>query len=101
MIFFAISIQRCLVGLDDYPRAATPSTEEEHVDLLSWMMFFSRTMADIAHVLGQDATRYTETYTRLAGQLQGWPLTPLPCLVPLHSDVDRIRLLERGTEVLL
>lgn len=59
------------IGLDDYPRAETPSQQEEHVDLLSWMMFFARTMADISELLGHNPALYTDTYRRLETQLQG------------------------------
>ncbi|KZS99305.1 glycoside hydrolase [Sistotremastrum niveocremeum HHB9708] len=46
-------------GLDDYPRAP-PHAGELHVDLISWMAFFSRTMKDIASFMGneEDATRF-------------------------------------------
>ncbi|KAG8897713.1 Processing alpha glucosidase I [Tulasnella sp. 403] len=39
-------------GLDDYPRAA-PHVGELHVDLISWVGFFSRTMREIAEFLGE------------------------------------------------
>ena len=44
----------CLTsGLDDYPRAKPPHTGELHVDLLSWMGFFARTLKGIAEFLGE------------------------------------------------
>ncbi|KAJ9094479.1 hypothetical protein QFC21_006018 [Naganishia friedmannii] len=47
-------------GLDDYPRAAKPHVGELHVDLMSWMGFFARTMRDVAEYLGEedDAVEY-------------------------------------------
>jgi mannosyl-oligosaccharide glucosidase len=40
-------------GMDDYPRAP-PHTGELHLDLLSWMGFFSRTMKEIAEFIGEN-----------------------------------------------
>lgn len=42
-------------GLDDYPRARPPHVGELHVDLMSWMGFFARTMGEIAGYLGKEA----------------------------------------------
>ncbi|KAG8961017.1 Processing alpha glucosidase I [Tulasnella sp. 419] len=39
-------------GLDDYPRAETPHIGELHVDLISWVAYFSRSMRQIAEFLG-------------------------------------------------
>ncbi|KAI8589310.1 glycoside hydrolase [Geranomyces variabilis] len=41
-------------GLDDYPRATPPHTGELHVDLLSWVAFYAKTLNAIAVELGQD-----------------------------------------------
>ncbi|KAI9012924.1 glycoside hydrolase [Gaertneriomyces semiglobifer] len=35
-------------GLDDYPRAPSPHLGELHLDLLSWMAFYARTLKSIA-----------------------------------------------------
>ena len=40
-------------GMDDYPRAP-PHIGELHLDLISWMGFFSRTMKEIAEFVGED-----------------------------------------------
>ncbi|KAF8162958.1 glycoside hydrolase family 63 protein [Crassisporium funariophilum] len=39
-------------GMDDYPRGP-PHAGELHLDLISWMAFFSRTMRDIAAFVGE------------------------------------------------
>ncbi|RLN94146.1 hypothetical protein BBJ28_00021389, partial [Nothophytophthora sp. Chile5] len=41
-------------GLDDYPRASSPSDREMHVDLLSWMIRSSDIMAKLAAFIQQD-----------------------------------------------
>lgn len=41
-------------GLDDYPRARPPHNGELHVDLMSWMGLFAKTMQDISGFLGLD-----------------------------------------------
>ena len=43
-------------GMDDYPRAP-PHIGELHLDLLSWMGFFSRTMKEIAEFIGEEEDR--------------------------------------------
>ena len=40
-------------GMDDYPRGP-PHSGELHLDLISWMAFFTRTMRDIAEFVGED-----------------------------------------------
>ncbi|KAK4690220.1 hypothetical protein P7C70_g9647, partial [Phenoliferia sp. Uapishka_3] len=44
-------------GLDDYPRAKPPHLGELHLDLISWMAFFSKTMSEIAEFLGEEEER--------------------------------------------
>ena len=39
-------------GMDDYPRGP-PHAGELHLDLISWMAFFTRTMRDIADFVGE------------------------------------------------
>ncbi|EIN07794.1 glycoside hydrolase [Punctularia strigosozonata HHB-11173 SS5] len=48
-------------GMDDYPRGP-PHAGELHLDLISWMAFFSGTMHDIAAFVGEtdDAASYAE-----------------------------------------
>jgi len=48
-------------GMDDYPRGP-PHAGELHLDLISWMGFFTRTMREIAEFIGEndDATSFAE-----------------------------------------
>ncbi|KIK63875.1 glycoside hydrolase family 63 protein [Collybiopsis luxurians FD-317 M1] len=48
-------------GMDDYPRGP-PHAGELHLDLISWMGLFSRTMREIAEFIGEvdDAISYAE-----------------------------------------
>ncbi|ESK85883.1 mannosyl-oligosaccharide glucosidase [Moniliophthora roreri MCA 2997] len=48
-------------GMDDYPRGP-PHPGELHLDLISWMAFFSRTMREISSFVGEsdDAMSYAE-----------------------------------------
>jgi hypothetical protein len=40
-------------GLDDYPRTSTSTQiSKQHVDLMSWIYFFSEGLAEIAEHLG-------------------------------------------------
>ena len=59
-------------GLDDYPRASPPHVGELHLDLASWMAFFSRTMAEIAAFVGEDEDRleYEHTYDALLANIE-------------------------------
>ena len=49
-------------GMDDYPRG-TAHTGELHLDLISWMAFFSRTMREISSFIGE--TDDEVTYDRI------------------------------------
>lgn len=48
-------------GLDDYPRAKPPHVAELHLDLMSWMIFFTRTMKEISDYIGE-----TEDYAKFS-----------------------------------
>ncbi|KAM0791195.1 hypothetical protein ACM66B_005677 [Microbotryomycetes sp. NB124-2] len=54
-------------GLDDYPRAQPPHLGELHVDLISWMGFFAKTMSEIAEFLEQedDLAEFEGHYTAI------------------------------------
>lgn len=54
----------CLaLGLDDYPRVLPMDIAEAHVDLLCWIGVMTRSIKQVAEVLGDqdDVKRYTET----------------------------------------
>lgn len=59
-------------GMDDYPRAS-PHAGELHLDLISWMAFFTRTMKSIATFLGEkdDQTYFSEVETAILGNMEG------------------------------
>lgn len=60
-------------GLDDYPRARPPHLGEIHLDLISWMGFFSRTMSEIAEFLGEeeDVVEFEENYEGIVANIDG------------------------------
>jgi mannosyl-oligosaccharide glucosidase len=59
-------------GMDDYPRGP-PSAGELHLDLISWMAFFSRTMREIAEFIGEsdDAASYLEIEKAIIDNIDG------------------------------
>jgi mannosyl-oligosaccharide glucosidase len=59
-------------GMDDYPRAP-PHIGELHLDLLSWLGFFSRTMKEIAEFVGEedDKRHYADIEKAIIGNLDG------------------------------
>ena len=64
----------CLTsGLDDYPRARPPHTGELHVDLLSWMGFFAKTLKGVAEYLGEmdDVAELTKIEGAIIKNLDG------------------------------
>lgn len=60
-------------GLDDYPRAEKPHVGELHVDLMSWMGFFARTMREVAEYLGEedDEIEYRRHEKGILANLEG------------------------------
>lgn len=60
-------------GLDDYPRAKPPHVGELHLDLISWVGFFTRTMQEIAEYLGEeeDAEEYQLAYEAVLQNIEG------------------------------
>ncbi|CAL8078332.1 unnamed protein product [Orchesella dallaii] len=51
-------------GLDDFPRASHPTTDERHLDLRCWMAMSSKLMAELADLLelDYDYSKYLDTY---------------------------------------
>ncbi|KAH9057624.1 glycoside hydrolase [Lactarius vividus] len=73
-------------GMDDYPRAP-PHTGELHLDLLSWMGFFSRTMKEIAEFIGEneDKLYYANVEKAVIDNIDGRaPSHPIHTLCPNH-----------------
>jgi mannosyl-oligosaccharide glucosidase len=59
-------------GMDDYPRGP-PHAGELHLDLISWMAFFTRTMKDVASFVGEvdDAISFGEIEHGIIGNIDG------------------------------
>jgi mannosyl-oligosaccharide glucosidase len=59
-------------GMDDYPRGP-PHAGELHVDLISWMGFFSRTMREIAEFVGEkeDTDSFREIEKGILNNIEG------------------------------
>lgn len=78
-------------GLDDYPRASHPNDHERHVDLRCWIAFAAGVMADLAHLLGRDDSKYLETHyflsdNYLLNELHLSPYTETYADWGLHTD---------------
>ncbi|KAF6764909.1 glycoside hydrolase [Ephemerocybe angulata] len=58
-------------GMDDYPRGP-PHAGELHLDLISWMGFFTRTMKDIATFIDEkdDAAAFSEIEKAIIGNIE-------------------------------
>jgi mannosyl-oligosaccharide glucosidase len=59
-------------GMDDFPRGP-PHAGELHLDLISWMAFFTRTMRDIAGFLGNvdDEISFREIEVAILNNIEG------------------------------
>ncbi len=59
-------------GMDDYPRGP-PHAGELHLDLISWVAFFTRTMRDIAAFVGEkdDEATFDEIEHAIIGNIDG------------------------------
>ncbi|XP_014217057.1 mannosyl-oligosaccharide glucosidase GCS1-like [Copidosoma floridanum] len=87
-------------GLDDYPRASHPSSDERHVDLRCWMAMASKVMANVADVLQRPSHKYANTYeyladNRLLNELHWSPTSNSYSDYGLHSDQVKLRKIKR------
>lgn len=59
-------------GMDDYPRGP-PHAGELHLDLISWVAFFTRTMRDIASFVGEkeDELTFIDLEASILGNIEG------------------------------
>jgi mannosyl-oligosaccharide glucosidase len=59
-------------GMDDYPRGS-PHAGELHLDLISWVAFFTRTMREIAAFIGEkeDELIFIELEASILGNIEG------------------------------
>lgn len=88
-------------GMDDFPRAPAHAGEL-HLDLISWMGFFSRTMKEIAEFIGEqdDAESFAENEKAIIQNIDG-NLPHLNAAAPtLTAVADRLTLEREGSDVL-
>ena len=69
-------------GMDDYPRGP-PHVGELHLDLICWMGFFTRTMADVARFIGEDEDEisFKEIESTILRNIEGKNV--MSCLLPI------------------
>lgn len=65
-------------GMDDYPRGP-PHAGELHLDLISWVAYFSRTMREIASFVGQkeDEVTFAKNERAILDNIEGNFWSPL------------------------
>ena len=87
--------------MDDYPRAAAHAGEL-HLDLISWMGFFSRTMKEIAEFIGEDddAETFAENERAIIQNIDGTPPSLNDIIPTLTVSSDRLALERGGSDVL-
>ena len=78
-------------GMDDYPRG-TAHAGELHLDLISWMAFFSRTMREIASFIGEtdDEATYSQVEKAILENIEGSNLLFLAAILTVilsHLDL--------------
>ncbi|ETW85531.1 glycoside hydrolase family 63 protein [Heterobasidion irregulare TC 32-1] len=87
-------------GMDDYPRGP-PHAGELHLDLISWMGFFSRTMKEIAEFVGEeeDASYFDEVANAVIGNIDDlhWNKEEkMYCDVNVNDDDESYHVCHRG-----
>ncbi|KAI0287922.1 glycoside hydrolase family 63 protein [Russula brevipes] len=87
-------------GMDDYPRAP-PHIGELHLDLLSWMGFFTRTMKEIAEFVGEedDKRQYADIEKAIIGNLDDlhWSEdSQMYCDVGVDDDDESYHVCHKG-----
>ncbi|RDX48402.1 glycoside hydrolase family 63 protein [Lentinus brumalis] len=87
-------------GMDDYPRGP-PHAGELHLDLISWMAFFSQTMRDIAEFIGEtdDAIAFEEIAKATIGNIDDlhWSEeNQMYCDVGVNDDDDSYHVCHKG-----
>lgn len=90
-------------GMDDYPRGP-PHAGELHLDLISWMAFFTRTMREIAEFIGEreDAITFMQIEKAILDNIEGesWAYS-IPWFVEkLIPCFERFALERRTADVL-
>lgn len=93
---FELNPKTLTSGLDDFPRSSHPTDDERHVDLRCWIAFATGVMADIAHLLGHDDSKYLETHYFLSdnvllNELHLSPYTETYADWGLHTDAIAVR----------
>ncbi|XP_055914776.1 uncharacterized protein LOC129948002 [Eupeodes corollae] len=78
-------------GLDDFPRASHPTSQERHVDLRCWIAFAASVMAELSTLLGKNDAKYYETSSflsdnKLLNDLHLSPFTETYADYGLHTD---------------
>ncbi|EIM90479.1 glycoside hydrolase [Stereum hirsutum FP-91666 SS1] len=87
-------------GMDDYPRGP-PHAGELHLDLISWMGFFTRTMREIAEFVGEvdDAAYYKDMEGQIAANIDDlhWnEEEQMYCDVSVDDDDESYHVCHRG-----
>ncbi|EPT05863.1 hypothetical protein FOMPIDRAFT_148297 [Fomitopsis schrenkii] len=87
-------------GMDDYPRGP-PHAGELHLDLISWMAFFSRTMREIAEFVGEvdDAAAFEEIEKATIGNIDDlhWSEeNQMYCDVGVDDDDESVHVCHKG-----
>ncbi|EKM55733.1 glycoside hydrolase family 63 protein [Phanerochaete carnosa HHB-10118-sp] len=87
-------------GMDDYPRGP-PHAGELHLDLISWMAFFTRTMRDLAEFIGEtdDATAFVEIERATLDNIEDLHWNEehqMYCDVNVNDDDESYHVCEKG-----